>query len=449
MRLTPYIEFSDRTFSAPNGSQVVAAFLTSGPEVMMLPVALAQQLRAGGQIDSIPPEIVHALRERRVLVHDSEAERARVLEQLSVGENDTTHRTFVLLPTSYCNMGCSYCGQEHTKGRLGEDHRSRIMHRVHAAITDPQTRSLHIAWFGAEPMMAYAEILDMSRSFTELAEAHGVEYTSKITTNGALLTSRKLAVLVSECRINRLDITIDGPKHIHDVHRPLKSGRGSFEDIVETLTVAAADPAYADVQFVLRTNIDRHNVDFVYEYLSGMAERGLTDARFIYQLAPIHSWGNDISELAQGADVAEREAAWFRQMDDLGLNHKILPAELAKSTCVASHIGSEVLDQFGRVYSCTEQPLVPRDIRTTMLTTASALAKTARRPRGSYDSRSAVITEGAFPCKHCSLLPLCGGGCPKRWQEGDVACPSMRRNIGERLTIAAERAGYQPVAQFA
>jgi hypothetical protein len=39
------------------------------------------------------------------------------------------------------------------------------------------------------------------------------------------------------------------------------------------------------------------------------------------------------------------------------------------------------------------------------------------------------------PCKSCNLFPVCGGGCPKQWYDGGVACPSYKYNIEDRLVL--------------
>jgi hypothetical protein len=47
------------------------------------------------------------------------------------------------------------------------------------------------------------------------------------------------------------------------------------------------------------------------------------------------------------------------------------------------------------------------------------------------------VEAGAFGCSRCPLLPVCGGACPKEWIEGRAPCPSSKRNIAQRLLLAA------------
>ncbi|MFG2721431.1 radical SAM protein [Streptomyces sp. NPDC048416] len=91
------------------------------------------------------------------------------------------------MPTSYCNMGCEYCGQEHTKGAVRGRHRDAVADRVDRAMRSPGTRRILVNWFGAEPMMAYAIIRSLSTTFLTSARRHGSDYHARMITNGSLL----------------------------------------------------------------------------------------------------------------------------------------------------------------------------------------------------------------------------------------------------------------------
>ena len=46
------------------------------------------------------------------------------------------------------------------------------------------------------------------------------------------------------------------------------------------------------------------------------------------------------------------------------------------------------------------------------------------------------LRDRQYPCHECSLLPVCGGYCPKKWYEGVVPCPAFKYNIEQRLLMA-------------
>jgi len=449
LEISPYLEFGDQVLVDSEGVRQVPVYVTNIPALRLLPFKVAQHL-AAHDLTALTDDETLALLRAQVLTRDLEGTKQLVRSSMAWSEQDTRARNFVLLPTSYCNMGCTYCGQEHTKGGLDDSHRDLITRRVLAAFEEPSTNEVDVAWFGGEPLMAFRTVMSMAAQFVEASRATGKKYESMMTTNGALLTPGKLVELVESARVTRFDITLDGPEAIHNEHRPLKSGNGSFRDIIDTLRFAAGDERLSHVQFVLRTNVDRHNVDYVPAYLEQMAGYGLSDPRFIYQLSPIHSWGNDVSGMSvESSEVTNAELTWFAAMARLGLRHSLLPAQTAGATCVATHRGSEVIDKIGRQYSCTEEPLVPRDMTRRMIASVASLKASMIRPKDRFDDWSSQIdVKQKASCSQCSLLPVCGGGCPKRWDEGERACPTLRSNVRGRITLLAMRAGYLSDGMF-
>jgi uncharacterized protein len=343
-------------------------------------------------------------------------------------------------------MGCTYCGQEHVRGGLTADHRDRVRARVLRALRLPTTRRLKVDWFGAEPMMGYAVIRDLARDFIRAADEKDIEYTSAMVTNGTLLNARKLEVLIKECRISTFFITIDGPPEVHDVHRPMKSGSGSFWKIAGTIRAALDNADYRHVTFDLRTNVDVHNQDSIHRYIELMAELGFTRPNVNFSLSRVRPWGNDVSaiELA-GKDYAERELPWLASMQKHGLPFMRLPTVAKKITCPAVKRTGELISGDGNIFSCTDHPLVPEAERTKALAHISDNDLPLIRPKGEFDDWYDEVQQGRSWCRDCVFLPTCGGSCPKAWHEGNPPCPSYKHNFQGRLDLVAERLGLRPV----
>ncbi|MFC9486636.1 radical SAM protein [Streptomyces hydrogenans] len=410
-----------------------------------VPRATVTALRRG-DLESVPVATRSALETLRILVPADEDERTTVLAENEATGRDRSEVHYALLPTNYCNMGCSYCGQEHRRGRLSADHRDRVRERVLRVLRLPSTRVARIDWFGAEPMIGYPAIRDLSRDFVRIADERGLAYFSKIVTNGSLLTADRIGVLVRECRVGHFEITLDGPPDVHDAHRPLKKGGGSFRTIVRVLREVVADPAYASVRFQLRTNIDVHNRDRVAEYLDLMAGLGFARDNVVFSLKPVHSWGNDVTDVELGRqEYARRETEWLRLMEERGLRHALLPGARIRSLCPAVHAGSEIISGTGKIFSCSEHPLVPAAEQSLSLGDVTRDELPLFRPEGLFDGWNAAIPDAESWCKDCPFLPVCGGSCPKAWAEGNPPCPSFKLNMQERLDLAARRFGWSVV----
>ncbi|MCO5973219.1 radical SAM/SPASM domain-containing protein [Actinoallomurus soli] len=444
-KVSRYVVVSDHVYGDDEGLRVSLLYATRTAKALFVVPRIADAVRAG-DIGAIPPATLAQLRQAQAVVPDGEDELEAILERNRTAALDTSAASFILLPTSYCNMGCTYCGQEHVRGRLTADHRDRIRARVLRALRLPATRQLNVDWFGAEPMMGYAVIRDLAPDFVRAAAEKGVDYTSAMVTNGSLLTSRNLDVLIRECGISKFFLTIDGPPEVHDVHRPMKSGRGSFWKIIRTVRAALDNDDYRHVTFDFRTNVDVHNQDTVPRYIELMAELGFTRPNVNFTLARVRPWGNDVSaiELA-GRDYAERELSWLAAMQEHGLPFSRLPTLAKRITCPAVKRTAELIGGNGNIFSCTDHPLVPEAERTSTLAHIAQADLPDIRPKGEFDDWHDEVAEGRSWCKDCVFLPTCGGSCPKAWHEGNPPCPSYRHNVQGRLDLMAGRLGLRPV----
>lgn len=389
----------------------------------------------GGDLSGVAQRQLTALAELKAVVPEDEDELADVLAGLRAGSDDSAARVFTLMPTSWCNMACSYCGQEHERTRARVE---LIAGRVEAALADPAVRRVTVNWFGGEPMLALRAIRTMSARFRAAAEVAGKAYGARMATNGSLLTPRTLRVLAEECAVRWMEVTLDGPPALHDLRRLKRNGTGSFERIVGTLQ---SIPDGLTVS--IRVNVDHENAPHVAELIGILAERGLARPGIELHTAPVHSWGNDVSKVEVAArEYAALEAQWLRYADSLGFAFGTLPKALKKTTCVATSVRTEVLDPQGRVYSCSEHPLVPGVRESGVVATLSGLAGAVPRPRGMFDDWYDEVETGTQQCGRCPLLPVCGGSCPKLWRDGHMPCPSLKFNLADRFDIAAGRLGW-------
>ena len=394
--------------------------------------------------DRLPDEgLLPLLRECELVVAD-EDEFEVLTGRSEAGGDSTGRRSFVLMPTAYCNMGCEYCGQAHSRTHLGREHRSVVADRVKTAIASPGVETVSVSWFGGEPMAGYPAIRQMGREFVAEAEREGVTYDSLIVTNGSLLTVEKMVELHVHCKVRQFEVTIDGSGEIHDTHRPLKSGKGSFHSIVETLLEALAHPDMAQVAIGLRTNVDQRNIDHIDEYIDTMAALGFTDPRVRFHFAFVHPWFNDVTDLELAPErYAEKEAGWLRRLLRHGMHFDILPGGAVQNVCTATTRSSEVVSPTGAVFSCTEEPLVPALEASGGLSKVTDLGLPELRPRGPYDDWPQE--RRSYPCATCVMLGVCGGYCPKSWKQDEGVCPSFKLNVQERMELAAELGGLTPV----
>jgi uncharacterized protein len=448
-KISRYVVTSQATYRDSSGIMLRFLYATRTAHLMAVDLATAHAID-NGDVDALDQSRLAELREARAVVPADADERTMVLNRNRAAAGDHSKVHISLLPTSYCNMGCSYCGQEHAKGGLSADHRDRVRQRVLGAIAAPTTTHARIDWYGAEPLMGYAIIKDLAPQFVAAAQKLGVIYSSYLVTNGSLLSSRKIRTLIQECGVTNLEVTIDGPPDIHDVHRPLKSGQGSFWSIVRTVRDAVDEPDYARTTFSFRTNVDTHNLTAIRDYIELMGELGFDRPNVRFSIVPVHSWGNDVTEIEVNyREFAAREVDWLELLERKGLATALLPTEPARVVCPAVITSSEIISSTGNIFSCTELPLVPASERDQALALIADLEIGEHRPLGPFDSWNDDIETGRFGCSACVFMPTCGGSCPKAWHEGHPPCPSYKFNIQDRFDLIARKCGLAVISDSA
>jgi uncharacterized protein len=423
-------------------------FAYSGRSATLFPIEGSVAARLGeGSVELIDSTELARLAGLQAIVPQEEDELSMVLQAYARGSADPGTRRFTIMPTSYCNMACAYCGQEHSKGPIDHPRIEQITRRVEATLAHPASREVRVAWFGGEPLLGLRIINEMSTRFVAAADAAGKKYSAHMATNGSLLRLRTLEHLHRECRLATITVTVDGPQQVHDRRRLKRNGVGSFHHTITVLANAVQQNLVPDLGINIRVNVDSLNEDHVAALIADLSCFGLASPQVELQLYPVHSWGNDVSAVElESRRYAAMETRWLRLADELGINFMVLPGALKRTTCNATSVYGEIIDATGNVYSCSEHPLVPTVRESGIVATVSELAGAVPRPRGAFDDWYEQVGDSGQPCNRCPLLPVCGGGCPKLWREGHVPCPSMKFNWSGRVAIAARRLGYRPSA---
>ncbi|MGH3774174.1 MAG: SPASM domain-containing protein [Pseudonocardiaceae bacterium] len=146
-------------------------------------------------------------------------------------------RALSLAVAQKCNLGCTYCYAQ--GGSFGGPATSMALSTALASVDllfgDVATgERVNLSFLGGEPLMNRPVIRAATDHARAIAADRGVDVTFSITTNGTQLTvddgdffeEHGFAVTVS----------LDGAGAVHDQLRPFRSGRGSFDRVIERVT---------------------------------------------------------------------------------------------------------------------------------------------------------------------------------------------------------------------
>ena len=441
LKLTRYLVVSDLLKVTATGRVYRVVFSTRSGRLLVVDGwfwQLVEEAASSAGIGQLPTERLQQLLEARIVVPAEEDEMTAVVREnlAAIDSDDVLYE--VVQPTAWCQLDCHYCGQEHSGQQLSEKHQDELLGRLRARLAAGRYRQLHIGWFGAEPLAGLEPMRALSPRLQALAQEFRCGYSAKIVTNGLAMTPEVAVELERVHRVNKVEITLDGLESDHDGRRHTKGGKGSFRRIFDNLLAAAPLTSF---ELTVRCNVDRFNADGVAPLIRELADRGLA-RRIGFYTFPVYSWGNDAhTRSLPREEYAARELEWFALQLQLGFRAGLIPAR-RKIVCMSVKREAEVVDAFGETYNCSEAPYVPAygqpNLYSIRLPSGKGAEKPVSRAQAPLELRhfnSNILSGKQEQCADCTMLPVCGGACPKSWQEGHPPCPSAKINISARLNI--------------
>jgi uncharacterized protein len=343
---------------------------------------------------------------------------------------DHTSLGLVVAPTMACNMACAYCFEANKKGRMSP----RVVEALVGFVEQRADRlkDVEITWYGGEPLLAFDIIEDITQSMIDLAGLYEFDYTcAGIITNGYLLDAAKTDRL-RDMKVGQVQVTIDGPRRIHDQKRPLKNGQGSYDTIMQNVAYAAGE-----VPVVIRINIDKSFTGEIIDELAGeMESAGLQNRVALYfgQLEPATQTCANISESCYETPAySQIEIDYYARLLDRGFFIHKLPHPLI-TFCFAQLANSFLIDPQGEMYRCFNHAGDP----------ARSMGNIQNPVNYRHPEFSRLFAFDPFEharCRDCTVLPLCMGSCPSRCADRDVAddeiCDSLKYNLAPMLELVA------------
>lgn len=398
---------------------------------------LYQRLRLG-QIDNLSDRTLMQLFELELIVPADQMEFSTILARNKASVSTSTNLSIVIQPTANCQLGCTYCGQSHSKKKASDEVEDLVIGRIDGKLASGKYRSLSMEWFGAEPLMAFSQIMRMSDRLLAICSERRVNYNAHMITNGLSFKPLMAKALVSKgCK--NFQITLDGTSITHDKLRPTKSGRPTFDIILGNIVAVCNDDDFTGNggQVVVRININKTSALEVRSLISLLASYGLHRRGVILDFQPVIDWGGNGAAIDSFSadDYARMEIDWILYAIELGFEaSEVLPRRRTQP-CMVVEPDGEVYDADGDIYPCYEFPYTPAfegpAYRVGNLKTVDVESNPSPITRGWFDDIEGDIA----PCKKCNLFPVCGGGCPKKWLHGEVACPPFKKNISDRIII--------------
>ncbi len=371
-----------------------------------------------------PEDILAAMKRRGYITEldpDAEVEQFKKICGIISGKRKKGIE-LTIIPTYNCNFRCEYCFE----GPLQERGGSMLAPVMSEELVDATFAALDkyiaagytseaLALFGGEPLLR--KNYGIVRSICEKAAERKLKISC--VTNGYDLD--RYLELIKEFGFDGLQITIDGVGEGHNRRRFLAGGQGTFEKISENVGLALEN----GVNIVLRTNVNRKNLDEIKKLAEYYTKKGWTNYenfRFYFKSTHkcyelVENQYSDIELLGElGSVCAELglgDSGEFVSSSYFGLKKMLRKMLKGKSfapvstTYCGSTNGMLVVDPFANLYPCWD--IVGRD---KLAVGKVDVANGEFVFNDQYDAWKNRTVEKIERCSRCPYALFCGGGCP-------------------------------------
>lgn len=260
-----------------------------------------------------------------------------------------------IVPTEACNFRCVYCYQNHETGHMNDESEEKI--KLFFKNNVRKYNSVNIEWFGGEPLLQKERVIRISQYIKQCAIENHVPIVGSMTTNGYYLDYSTFEKLVSN-NILYYQITLDGPREIHDRQRPLASGKGTYDVITSNLNEIKNKFKKKHVKIAIRINVSKENSEYIEKFLFELDQRFGSDKRFIFLLETVKDWGgNSIKQLESSLFANRNQLNDLLSSEDHNFKFTLydeVNESLSNRMCHSYKSSGFVLNYDAEVYKCAK-----------------------------------------------------------------------------------------------
>lgn len=351
-------------------------------------------------------QLIDDLKKGSFIIDDNIDELSLIKHTIFRNRYATRQLGLILAPTMNCNFDCVYCYEKENRRSLpmSEEVQEKILEIISSNL--PYVQLVDLTWYGGEPLLAIDIIENMSKKIISLCENKKVTYSAGIITNGYRL-SKEVAERLKAVNVNHMQITLDGPKDIHNERRPLVGGNETFDKILRNISEVVGI-----IQNIsIRINTDKENADRVYELLDEMDKYNLQGKIHVYlgYVEPTNEC-YCTNKCLNVSGFAQVDYNFQNVLIDRGYCKDMTAKypSLKANFCCADAENSYVIDPKGNMYKCWS------DIGIEEYSVGNVLNSEVS---GNVERLMNYMTYDVTSdeeCNDCVYLPLCVGGCPRR-----------------------------------
>lgn len=330
------------------------------------------------------------------IVPIDEDEVEKVITLRNINNFNSTRAAFQILPTTSCNAKCPYCYEEHFKRcSFPKEDETLLAQFIGRYIQNLE--SIHITWFGGEPLLRPGFIERLSQSFLEQARYFNTDYSADIITNGSLITS-KIARMLAENHVKNAQISIDGTHNEYKLRKHYLDPTIELQDVFDNINLLMSE----GIRVSVRINLDKNNHADVLELIELLGTEFSEDELFAAHVAPLYA-SKDGSACYSSEELADAYKPILRALIDAGIIRTLdgLPLNFNNASCCAQGINNFCISPNGMISKCDHLLSDDMDV-------VGSIYEGIR-----FNSTAAFWANPNIPtqCMECGYLPSCQAGC--------------------------------------
>ncbi|MBD3227513.1 MAG: radical SAM protein [Candidatus Lokiarchaeota archaeon] len=385
------------------------------------------------------PEIISKLSEQGIILNGNQDELKICKVRYDKFRYNYFGLLFTIVLTYNCNLACPYCYEGEKKyessiSTLKGDNTYKVVQFIKNQTKELNSKVFSVYLFGGEPLLNYKEGTQILGELQKWADENDRIMFIGIISNGTLLDDQ-ICEDLKKYKVMHTQLTIDGPRPIHNKKRPYKNGKGTYNDIISSLKLLISN----QINTKLRINIDLDNYNKIEPLLDDLISEGLSGLRLTFSvISPMTNACKAYSSyLVDEAKIAKIIPKLWSLAIEKGFNLDLRPIN-SPTYCGSMTDSSYIIDPNLDIYRCFGSV----GDRNHVIGRISNGKFEKNYNYYNYMSRCPFDFdfEKYKKCETCDLLPSCGGGCAlaswvKYGTYNKPACGYLTNLIKERIKL--------------
>lgn len=304
------------------------------------------QILERNEFEKLDQNAINILLKYGVICPDSIDESLVMKSFLSSKLNASKSLGVILSMTSLCDFNCSYCFEDYrkelvnNKKYIDKETIDEVFEYILKTKVDEKLENISIAYFGGEPLFNINNLEYAIKKFSSIDE---IPVSQTLITNGFNMNNFFIEEIILKNNIN-VQITLDGPKEIHNMQRTSRRCKNTFDVIVANLKkICQVKPENC----ILRVNVQNKFIEYYYSLFDYISDDDYLRNIGSINICPI--FDGQLKSNCNSAQINDKIIDLYKYVIEKKLK---LSINIEYGPCLCKSIKGIIIDENLNTYSC-------------------------------------------------------------------------------------------------